>query len=316
MAHVARHEDVHARADAVGVVAQGGKLRTVRALHPPVGHHDALKAPLSAQHRRGQIVVVMAPNAVELVVGGHEAEGLCLADADLEAAEIEFAQGALRDPGVVPVAVGLLVVAGEMLGAGGVALTLYAAHGGGRHFPGQEGILGIILEVAAAERIAVQVNPGGQVDVDAVMGHLLPDFPVQGLDQLRVPGAGEGRADGDERAGFLQPQTGGAVCRDKGTYAPVTHRGEHAAENAGIAGNAEGRIHPPLAAGERLQLRRAQPGEEAVQTDAARADVIERRTRGGHGVRGLRQTGEDPLAQRAAFEDDGLADFKLGALFQ
>ena len=68
----AGHQHVHLCAHAVGVVAYVGKVRVLAGTHPPVGHHIALIAPLAAEDARDQIVLVVRPDAVDFVIGGHD----------------------------------------------------------------------------------------------------------------------------------------------------------------------------------------------------------------------------------------------------
>src|SRR5699024_5634540 len=97
----AGHQHVHLGADAVGAVPQVGEVRVGRGAHPPVGDDNALVAPLAAQHGGAQVVVVVAPYAVDFVVAGHDILGLALGDADFKALQIDFPQGPLGHLGIV-----------------------------------------------------------------------------------------------------------------------------------------------------------------------------------------------------------------------
>ena len=68
VSHVSRHQHVYLGAHAVSVVAKRWELRAFRLSHPPVGDHAAAVAPLAAKDRSDKVVVVVAPEAVDLVV--------------------------------------------------------------------------------------------------------------------------------------------------------------------------------------------------------------------------------------------------------
>ena len=81
----------------------------------PVGHHDAVEAPLVAEDGGQEVMALLGVGAVEFVVRGHDGPGVGLLHHYLEALQGHLAQGAGVDAGVILHAVGLLVVGGEML---------------------------------------------------------------------------------------------------------------------------------------------------------------------------------------------------------
>ena len=97
---------LHALDDFLGLGRLSGLHEVVAGLHlsgggqtfadtDPVGHHDALEAPVVAQDLGEQVVVTHRELAVDLVIRGHDGPGITLADGNLEAAEVEFAGGTL-----------------------------------------------------------------------------------------------------------------------------------------------------------------------------------------------------------------------------
>ncbi len=84
----------------------------------PVGDHEAIEAPLAAQHVGEEPLVLCAVHAVESVVGGHDAERTAFAYGQLERDERDLAQRALVDDGVDRHALELGVVGGEVLHRG------------------------------------------------------------------------------------------------------------------------------------------------------------------------------------------------------
>ena len=177
----------------------------------PVGHHDAFEAPVVAQDLCQQVVVAHRILAVDLVVGRHDGPRLALTDGYLEAAEVDFAGSTLADTLVDAGAVGLLRVHGEVLGADADTLLLYALDIGGGNLSREQRVFGIILEVAAAERVAVQVHARAEDDVAAVFLRLIADGLSHLAYQLGVPRRGQTGADGEGGGvvGLVRTLTGG-----------------------------------------------------------------------------------------------------------
>ena len=150
-------------------VVAGVHLRHRVAPAEPVGHHQAVEAPVVAQDARQQRRALRRVGAVQLVVGRHDRPRLRLAHEDLEAAQVDLAQRALRHLHVDDVAVPLVVVGDEVLRRRPDALRLHALDHGGGHPARHQRILGVVLEVAAAERVAVGVERGPEQHVHAVL---------------------------------------------------------------------------------------------------------------------------------------------------
>ena len=195
-----------------GAVARRGHLE--RGLRPdaggmvvraaPVGDDGAFEAPLVAKNVLEQVLVLVGVGAVDEVVRAHDRLGVGLAHHDLEAREVDLAQGALVDDRVGRLAAGLLAVDGKVLGAGGEAGRLHAAHVGGGHLAGQVGILGEVLEVAAAERAALDAEARAENDAHALDGGLLGHGVADLLAELGIPRVGH-RDRGGEAGGRLGP---------------------------------------------------------------------------------------------------------------
>jgi hypothetical protein len=149
---------------------EGGLTRVVGAV--PVGHDQALKAPLALEHLVEQIVVVAAVLSAELVVGAHHRQHARLLYGRLEGGQVDLAQRALVHLDVDRAALDLLVVRGEVLDARGDLLRLHAAdvaHGE----PGRQvGVLAQVLESAAAQRRAQDIDAWPQQDVLAALARL------------------------------------------------------------------------------------------------------------------------------------------------
>ena len=174
----------------------------------PVGHDDPVEAPLVAQDLREQLVVLAAERAVDAVVGAHHRPRRAGRDRALPAREVELAQGALVDQRVDAVAAVLLVVGREVLERGGDALRLHAADPRAGHLAGQQRVLGEVLEVAAAERRALEVRARSEQHADALGAGLAPQRGADLLEQRHVPGRRERRArrEAGGRAAAAQPR--------------------------------------------------------------------------------------------------------------
>ena len=143
--------------------------------------------------------MVVTPHAVDLVVAGHDGERLSFLDRDFKSFQVDFAQRTLADLRIVAVAEALLVVAGKVLDAGRPAGGLHAAHHGRRHFARQIRIFGEILEVAAAERVAVNIHARPQQHMRIKVLHLLRNQRIELLHAFGIESAGQRGTAGQQR---------------------------------------------------------------------------------------------------------------------
>ena len=198
----------------------------------PVGHDDALEAPLVTQHVGQQPVILGGVHAVDTVVGAHDGPRLGGLDDVFEGRQVDLAQGALADAGIDAQTVGLLVVGGEVLERGAHALGLHAGDDADRLMAGQVRVLGPIFEAAAAERVALDVDGGGpdhgHLLLDALLGHRLADL----VDEFRVPGAGQAGRRREAGGGHGVVEIGLAGAGGQGLAQAVGAVGDHVAGNA------------------------------------------------------------------------------------
>lgn len=217
----AGHGDVEAALDG-GLGGAGGH---------PVGDVVAVESPFAAQDFVDQVVVLGHRRAVDRVVGGHDAPRVGVLDDELEGRQVQLAQGAFGDQVVHREAVGLGVVGDEVLDGGADTALLYAGDVPGADPSGQVRVLAVGLEVAAAERGAVEVDGGGEEDVDALAAGLLGEQHACAAGEFRVPGGGQGGrgGQGDRRvvgAPAHAPDTDRAVRHDEGVQADLGERGQ------------------------------------------------------------------------------------------
>ena len=170
-------------------VVPGGNLCRSVAFSGPVGHHQPLEAPFVAQDFRQQTAVLLGMGAVQAVVRRHHGPGPGFLYDYLEIAQVQPAQGLLGHAGIVPEAVGLLVVGGKVLDGGSDSPGLHSVHVSSGNAPAQHRILGEILEVPAAQRVAVDVHAWSEHHVYAVIPGFLAYRSAHGPDHIGIPGA-------------------------------------------------------------------------------------------------------------------------------
>jgi hypothetical protein len=138
-------------------------------------------------------------DAVDHVVAGHHQVQFGLAHARLERDQVQLAQHVLGDPRVVCPALGLGVVAHEVLGRGGYSGPAQPGHVGHGHPGDEHRVLAERLEAAPAERCPHDVDGGREQHVDALAPGLRAERERQLADQARVPGGTESRWAGQAR---------------------------------------------------------------------------------------------------------------------
>ncbi|GAB3111429.1 hypothetical protein GCM10027055_12000 [Janibacter alkaliphilus] len=192
----------------------------------PVGDDETVEAPLLAEDLGEQPVVLRGPGAVDLVVGAHHRPRVRAGDDVLEGGQVDLAQGALVDLGADPQAFGLLVVHREVLQRGADPFGLQPADPGGAERPGEQRVLGEVLEVAPAQRRALDVHPGPEDDSHPLRPRLPAERLADPLGQTRVPAGGQGRGRGEagRRDAVADPEVVRALVLRAQPVRPV---GEH-----------------------------------------------------------------------------------------
>ena len=178
----ARHGDV-----------ESGQCRLFgRAGLEPVGDYESVESPLLFQYVGQQTAAVAHELSVHAVGCGHDAPQSTFADGSFIGREVDFVQGAVADPGHIEVAVVFAVVAGVMFETGSDLFALDAFHGGDRDAAVQIRVFGVVLEKAAAQRIAQDVVGGPQQNAPAygpgLAAHHFAGFFGQSGIPCRTPG--------------------------------------------------------------------------------------------------------------------------------
>ena len=122
----------------------------------------ALIAPLVAHHGLVQRLAQRAADKAEAVERLHQRLRLAHGHAAFKAAQRALAEGLLVEEVGDALAVDFLIVAGQVLGAGVDALGLHALHDGAGAEVVHVGILGEVLEGAAAKGVRCRLAPGPQ----------------------------------------------------------------------------------------------------------------------------------------------------------
>ena len=186
-----------------------------------VGQNEAVEAPLFAQDAGDEVVIAARPGGPDAVEGRHDGgsrgddgrlggvagdgafgvfDGLVVLDLDgvvgqahFKRLEIDLADGLFVCPGdeAQMVAVLFLIVEGEVLEEGVHALLRRPLDGLFAHGAGEEAVFGIILEVAAGKRGAVDVDGGAVPTDDAGIQAVFADAPAHFEGVVHFPGAGE-----------------------------------------------------------------------------------------------------------------------------
>ena len=160
----------------------------------PVGHHEAVEAPLVAQDLGEEPPVVGGVLAGDLVVRAHDAPGAPVLDRSLERPEVQLAQRAFVDVDVDGHPLDLGVVGDEVLDGHGHVVCLDPAHPGGRERAGELGVFAVALERPAADRRAMEVDGGSEHDVSGLADGLGSHERTEFLGQVRIPGGARGDA--------------------------------------------------------------------------------------------------------------------------
>ena len=189
--------------DRVALFGQSRHQQVVARLHAPDRVHAAepvrsdepFEAPLVAQYGREQVGAFRGVGAVEFVVRGHDRPRLRLLYDDFERTEVHLAQCAGRDDRIVVETVGLLVVRDEVFYRGAYALLLDAVYDRCGNFSCQQRVFREVFEIAAVQRVALQVHAGAEQYVRTVFVHLFPHRVAYAADKDRIPCRGQQRAD-------------------------------------------------------------------------------------------------------------------------
>jgi len=307
-----RHDDIHL-ANATGegnlVVLFGARTGGdgIRA-SSPVGDDHAVKTPFGAQNVGQQMLVFVGVGSVCEVVGAHDCSRLGAAAHDFETGQIDLTQRALVHNGIRRHASQLLGVSGEVLGAGCGTRGLDSFDEAGGHATGQDRVFGEVLEVASAQDAAVQVEGGGEPEVNAEALHLGPDDVAELLGQHRVPGLGERGADGDG-SGVLLTDLGGfagfwLVGDAEGLTSGVVHEVEEGGGQAGVT-QGEGALGVDSVGGGQAQAGGPVGHDDAGQAGDPGGGLARRADDAGDGV-------DDARAVRARQGENELRVFSHG----
>ena len=273
-----RHLEVHSGGDADDAVVDGA----------PVVDDEAAEAPLLAEDRGEEVVVIGAVDAIQPIVGAHHRPRLRL-DGALKGGEVDLAERGLVDARVRDHPEELLVVRREVLERRAHAQRLHAADEGGRQHARQQRVFGKVLKVAAAQRVALDVDAGAEHHRHLLRRALAAQRLARLPAQLRVPRLRERacRREARRRYRFAHAEVVGRV----GLLAqPVRPVGQHDAREP----KARQRLEPPeLGAGAQPALL----GERHLRDEPASLGVV---------VRGVESAGSIGHRRKQKLASQGL----------
>ena len=143
------------------------------ACREPVCHHNTVKSPLISEYFCQQVIAVVRVSAVDLIVTCHESFCVSFLYGDPKASQIDFPERALIYIGIRMVTVIFLIITAEMLDRHKASSSgLYPSAHGSRHLSRQQRVFGIILKVAPAQRIPVDIHARRQPVGNTVSLHL------------------------------------------------------------------------------------------------------------------------------------------------
>ena len=158
----------------------------------PVGHDEIGIAPVRLEHLIEEPVVFASVASVHLVVGAHHAARAPALDGDLEGEQVRFAHRGRIDSRVEDDPVGFLRIEREVLDRRDDVAALHALDHAARHHAGEQRILGEILEIAAAARVANEICRAAKKDIEALRARFGADCLALKPRKRLVPGRGEG----------------------------------------------------------------------------------------------------------------------------
>ena len=130
----------------------------------PIGHQHAIEFPIGFKNLV-EILIVSTELVTIFVVSAHHSPSTTIDNGTPETFEIDFMQSTVADHHIHFVAVDFLVVEGEVLHTSSYSIALNTFHGFGCQDSRQERIFTHILEVAATERVAIDVDSGRESNV-------------------------------------------------------------------------------------------------------------------------------------------------------
>ena len=213
--------------------------------------------------------------AVDGIVGGHDGFRAALLHGNLETLQVNFPQSPLRHHRVHLMAAGLLSIAGHVLDGGLSFGSGDSPNHGGGEFSCHQRILGVIFEIPAVQRVAVDIDARPQQRVDLVAEQFPAFHFIQFLHHLHIPGAGQQRSDGYLRGSgaHVHPDAGGTVCRGRhGDPEMIGQSFGNTAEGRGTSRRHPGAAHA-FPSGHGRQILVGQLGYKGFQGSPSRLHI-------------------------------------------
>ena len=154
----------------------------------PVADDGAIEAPFTLEDLVHKVLVVAGMLTTEEVVASHQCPGTTFANGCLESGQIDLAEGTLVAESIGGVALVLVVVERIVLHADCHALLLHALDVAHCHAAREEGVFAHILETAAIERGATDVDARTEENGLVAIACLFADGLTIAEGKIGVPG--------------------------------------------------------------------------------------------------------------------------------
>ena len=156
----------------------------------PIRHDDAIESPLGAGNLVIQVAVLRHVEAVHQVVPVHDRTDVALLYRRFESRQVDFAQRAFINDRIGVMTIEFRVVPGEMLDGRAYALFLHPSDEADNDLRGKKWILSEVFEIAAIHGGAINIDSGGEQEMDAASFGISCDASAHPLRQRRVPRRG------------------------------------------------------------------------------------------------------------------------------
>ena len=187
----AHRQTVGPRAELHIESVEDGLLGVVTAA--PVAHDDTVEAPVAFQDAVQRDFIMAVVLVVVEVVGTHDAPRLAFGDSSAEGRQVDLVKSAVANHHVYLMAILFVVVQTIVLHTRSHALRLQALHVGHYHPTGQPGVFTHVLEVAAAQRRAIDVHTRAQNHVLAAIACLFAQTLAVEACQVGIPSGSQTR---------------------------------------------------------------------------------------------------------------------------
>ncbi len=154
----------------------------------PVSHHHPFKSPFVAQKCSLQLRILGGINTIHIVIGRHDGPGFRFFHCDFKTFQINLTQSTGRYLCIICHTVRLLVIDGKMLDGSSHTIALYTTYVCSCNLSTYQGVFRIILKIASAKRMPLDIQSGRQQHIRTIFQHLVADSFTHIFYEFLVPG--------------------------------------------------------------------------------------------------------------------------------